>query len=100
MSVANKRTAYSLAIALALSAAVIVLASFRWKPEPQQPPAQAEPLPSVTAIQRRLNELEPENPLKVDGKLGRATQEKWDRVFIRESAKAAFEAAGGFEKGK
>ena len=48
-------------------------------------------LPSPAAIQRQLNQLEPDNPLKVDGKIGRLTQEKWDRVYIRESAKAAFE---------
>ena len=47
-------------------------------------------LPSPASIQRQLNILEPENPLKIDGKLGKLTQEKWDRVYIRESAKAAF----------
>lgn len=52
----------------------------------------AEPLlPSVAAIQQQLNELEPENPIKVDGKLGRQTQEKWNRVFVEQSAKKASE---------
>ena len=47
-------------------------------------------LPSPAAIQRQLNELELENPLKVDGKIGKLTQEKWDRVYIEQAAKAAF----------
>jgi len=47
-------------------------------------------LPSPAAIQRQLNQLEPENLLKIDGKLGKLTQEKWDRVYIEQSAKAAF----------
>ena len=55
-------------------------------------PLLAEPLlPSVTAIQQQLNRMEPENPLKVDGKLGPKTIEKWNRVFIAQSAKKASE---------
>ncbi len=52
----------------------------------------AEPLlPSVAAIQQKLNELEPENPLKVDGKVGPKTIEKWNRVYCEQSAKKASE---------
>ncbi len=48
-------------------------------------------LPSVAAIQQQLNELEPDDPLKVDGKLGPATEKKWNRVFIEQSAKKSSE---------
>ena len=58
-------------------------------PQPQEQKTE-QGLPSPSAIQRQLNELEPVNPLKVDGKLGKLTQEKWDRVYIEQSAKAAF----------
>jgi len=61
-------------------------------------PQKAEQgLPSPAPIQRQLNILEPENLLKVDGKISRLTIEKWDRVYIRESAKATF---AEFEKGE
>jgi hypothetical protein len=53
---------------------------------------QAPPLlPSIAAIQQQLNELEPENPLKVDGKVGPMTIEKWNRVFVEQSSKKASE---------
>ena len=48
-------------------------------------------LPSLIDIQRKLNELEPNNPLKVDGRWGKLTCEKWDRVYCNEQAKKYFE---------
>ena len=52
-------------------------------------------LPSITAIQQQLNRMEPESPIKVDGKLGPATAEKWNRLFIEQSAKRAWEEFEG-----
>lgn len=90
MSIASKETLRAFAITAAIGTAAVVLATFRSRQaNPQETPP--EPLPSITSIQLRFNELEPENPLKLDGKLGRATQEKWDRVFMKESEKAAFD---------
>jgi len=68
---------------------VVFVMSWMTKQKTEQVMAE-QGLPSVAAIQRKLNDLEPANPLKVDGKLGKLTQDKWDRVYIRESAKAAF----------
>jgi len=47
-------------------------------------------LPSLIDIQRKLNELEPNDPLKVDGRWGKLTSEKWDRVYCNEQAKRYF----------
>lgn len=52
-------------------------------------------LPSPADIQALLNRLEPEPRLKVDGKIGPLTLEKWDRVYCEQSAKKASE---GFYK--
>lgn len=48
-------------------------------------------LPSPAAIQELLNRLEPEPRLKVDGKIGPLTLEKWNRVYCEQSAKKASE---------
>ena len=48
-------------------------------------------LPSLIDIQRKLNELEPNDPLKVDGRWGKLTCDKWDRVYCNEQAKKYFE---------
>ena len=48
-------------------------------------------LPSPTDIQLLLNELEPNEPLHVDGIIGKATIEKWERVYCNESARIYFE---------
>ena len=52
-------------------------------------------LPSPAAIQLKLNELEPQTRLKVDGKIGPLTLEKWNRIYIEQSAK---NASKGFYK--
>jgi hypothetical protein len=80
-------TAFLMTVAFGLS--VVFMAGFITKQKTEQVMAE-QGLPSISAIQRKLNELEPQNPLKIDGKLGRLTQEKWDKLYIRESAKAAF----------
>ena len=36
--------------------------------------------PSPYRLQEMLNEYEPENPIKVDGKIGKETIEKWYRI--------------------
>lgn len=48
-------------------------------------------LPSPAAIQELLNQMEPEPRLKVDGKIGPMTLEKWNRVYCEQSAKKASE---------
>ena len=48
-------------------------------------------LPSPAAIQLKLNELEPQTLLKVDGKIGPLTLEKWNRVYCEQSARKASE---------
>jgi len=48
-------------------------------------------LPSPGDIQRLLNKLEPESPLKVDGKIGPATRTKWEQVYVLVSAQKADE---------
>lgn len=99
MSTASQETLRAFVITAAIGTGAVVLATYRTsQPKPQE--TAAGPLPSITSIQRRLNELEPDNPLKLDGKLGRATQEKWDRVFIKESAKVAFDKVATTERVK
>jgi hypothetical protein len=52
---------------------------------------KSEPeLPSLIDIQKRLNELEPDNPIKADGVYGPKTKEKWERVYCNEQAKKYF----------
>lgn len=46
--------------------------------------SKAEPDPftfSISDVQEMLNKIEPKSPIKVDGKLGKETQIKWDRVY-------------------
>lgn len=38
-------------------------------------------LPSPLDIQRRLNQIEPQNPVVVDGVIGKETMKKWNRVY-------------------
>lgn len=75
---------------IAIIVTVLLLAGCE-KPEPATGPL----LPSIAAIQQQLNRMEPENPLKADGKLGRQTQEKWDRLFCEQSAKRAWDEFEG-----
>jgi len=48
--------------------------------------AERPELPSLIEIQKMLNELEPDNPIKVDGIYGPKTKEKWERVWMNEQA--------------
>lgn len=51
-------------------------------------------LPSVSDIQKQLNDLEPDRDvLKVDGKCGRATLEKWERVYCNQEGAASVKRA-------
>jgi len=48
-------------------------------------------LPSIIDIQERLNEIEPNNPIPVDGKVSldwrnSKTQTKWDRIVFNQYA--------------
>ncbi len=74
-----------------MKTATLVLILFLAGCEKHEPIGKGPLLPSVTAIQQQLNQLEPENPIKVDGKLGPKTAEKWDRVFCEQSAKRAWD---------
>ena len=47
-------------------------------------------LPCLIDIQKKLNELEPNDPLKIDGRWGKLTYEKWERVYCNEQAKKYF----------
>jgi hypothetical protein len=47
-------------------------------------------IPSPAQIQQLLNLLEPEKPIKVDGKIGIATIAKWERVYCNQCAKNTF----------
>jgi len=47
-------------------------------------------LPCLIDIQKKLNELEPNNPIPVDGRWGKLTYEKWERVYCNEQAKKYF----------
>lgn len=51
-------------------------------------------LPSLIDIQKMLNELEPDNPIKADGVYGLATREKWERVWIEKQARKYFVKGG------
>jgi len=97
MTQGNREQLAAFFLAAMVGSALILLAFHRTKKDaPEQPTATIEEaLPSISEIQRRLNALDPEQPLRVDGKLGPATQAKWDRVFVRESAKQAW---ADFEK--
>lgn len=43
-------------------------------------------IPCIADWQQMLNEIEPENPIEVDGRLGYETQKKWDWIFCNQSA--------------
>jgi len=43
-------------------------------------------LPSVQQVQHYLNQLDPDDPIIEDGKLGRETQRKWDRLYCDQCA--------------
>ena len=45
---------------------------------------------SIAEFQEYLNELDPSNPIAVDGKLGPATQAKWDRIVCNNYALNTF----------
>lgn len=45
------------------------------------------PILSIEDFQRLLNKIEPSNPIECDGKLGPATQKKWDRIICNQYAK-------------
>ena len=64
----------------------------------QEPSASAVPavgerleVPSPADIQRLLNAAEPENPIKVDGRIGPETIAKWERIYCNQSAAKTFE---------
>jgi hypothetical protein len=60
--------------------------------KPMQLVKYIEPeLPNLIQIQRRLNELEPDNPIDEDGVYGKNTREKWERVWMNEQARKSFE---------
>lgn len=53
-------------------------------------------MPSIIDIQERLNEIDPNNPIPVDGKLGpdylnSKTQAKWDKIVFNQYAEVYFE---------
>jgi len=47
--------------------------------------------PNLIDIQKKLNELEPENPIEADGKYGTETRDKWERVWMNLQAKKYME---------
>ena len=48
-------------------------------------------IPSPAQIQQLLNLLEPEKPVRVDGKIGSVTIAKWERVYGNQCAAKTFE---------
>lgn len=84
-----------LAIGLGVSMVLNVSLITERKTKPAQAVKSPVGLPSPAVIQRMLNELEPLPRLNVDGKLGPKTIEKWNRVYIEQSAK---KASNGFYK--
>ena len=50
------------------------------------PESIAESLLTPKELQKRLNELEPGRPLVIDGKIGKLTIEKWERVINNQYA--------------
>lgn len=42
-------------------------------------------IPSIKEFQSLLNQLEPNAPINVDGRLGPETQRKWDRVYFNQN---------------
>lgn len=61
-------------------------------------------LPSIMDIQERLNELDPNNPIPVDGKVSpdyqnSLTQTKWDRTVFNRDALVYFDP-NHYAKGK
>jgi hypothetical protein len=56
-------------------------------------PKTAEPsqvLMSQAEVQELLNKLEPENPIEVDGVIGKTSREKWTRVYCNQCNEAYF----------
>jgi hypothetical protein len=47
-------------------------------------------IPGPSELQKRLNRIEPKNPIKVDGRIGPETIAKYERIFCNQSAAATF----------
>ncbi len=47
-------------------------------------------IPSPAQIQQLLNLIEPKDPVKVDGKIGKNTIAKWDRIICNQYAAETF----------
>jgi hypothetical protein len=75
----------SMLVVTLIAVFVVILAVTDFKQE-----QKINSLPSLMDIQERLNELEPESPIKVDGIWGQETSEKWLRVWWNQQAKRHF----------
>jgi len=86
-------------ITLALGIVIVVLIGW-WTRELCKPKLEvvAYELISISELQELLNEIEPTDPIEVDGKLGPATQEKWDRLVCNAEHQKAMERMGLCEK--
>ena len=68
-----------LAVALAIAIVLLLIAATT--------PEKPTPLCSPAQFQHYLNELDKSlPPITEDGKLGRATQERWDRLYCEQQA--------------
>jgi hypothetical protein len=67
-----------LGLLLAVSIVLNIIAAY----SPKRPPR----LCNMREFQMFLNQLEPQNPLKEDGKIGKDTIEKWSRIYNEQCA--------------
>lgn len=49
-------------------------------------------IPSIEEFQNLLNQIEPENAIIEDGKLGKATEQKWNKVWMNQQGIRAYES--------
>ena len=89
MSIGTKERYQSFMLLILLCIAIMFIVVYVVSNECEVTPDSE--LPSLMDIQRRLNELEPNDPIEVDGRYGLETQEKWERVYCNEQAKKYFE---------
>ena len=84
-----RKSEISLIAAVAIGGLIIILTALLAHPaHPVE--ARKMVLPSPTDIQLLLNELDPNDPVHVDGIIGEKTLKKWDKVYCNESARVYF----------
>ena len=94
MSKGNKERYQSMVLLILLCVVIVVFAAYVAN---QKDPIKlieyerVQELPSLIDIQRMLNVMEPNEPIKEDGWYGPATESKWDRVYCNQCASKYFE---------